>query len=197
MRRNLKRWSWIPILMLAGGLSLAGEPREGMHPHGAGDPGGFPDLVGGLKAIDGCLGVETARTGSGKQVIFAWFEDKAAALRWFYSDMHQGAMSTFFPGGSAGTPLAEVPDGTTVVRDGVRGDVRFDRIAGGYGAHGEFVDRTEDVGPAVERALASGRPAVVQVAVDPTVNAFHAPHVEEFATWYAGGYSAWGFGWIH
>jgi thiamine pyrophosphate-dependent acetolactate synthase large subunit-like protein len=70
------------------------------------------------------------------------------------------------------------------------GDVRFDKIAEGYGAHGEFVDRTEDVGPAVERALASGRPAVVQVAVDPMVNAFHVPHVKEFATWYTGGYSA-------
>ena len=70
------------------------------------------------------------------------------------------------------------------------GDVRFVKIAEGYGAHGEFVDRTEDVGPGVERALASGRPAVVQVAVDPTVNAFHVPHLEEFATWYTGGYSA-------
>ncbi|MDT4898958.1 MAG: hypothetical protein QOH25_4035 [Acidobacteriota bacterium] len=40
---------------------------------------GFPDLVAGLKATPGCLGVETARTDSGKSVIFAWFEDKKAA----------------------------------------------------------------------------------------------------------------------
>ena len=33
----------------------------------------FPDLVGPLKATPGCLGVETARTASGKMVIFAWF----------------------------------------------------------------------------------------------------------------------------
>ena len=71
------------------------------------------------------------------------------------------------------------------------GDVRFDKIAEGYGAHGEFVDRTADIAPAVERALASGRPAVVQVAVDPTVNALQAPHAPEFASWYTGGgYSA-------
>jgi thiamine pyrophosphate-dependent acetolactate synthase large subunit-like protein len=71
------------------------------------------------------------------------------------------------------------------------GDVRFDKIAEGYGAHGEFVDRTADIAPAVERALASGRPAVVQVAVDPTVNAFQVPHGAEFASWYTGGgYSA-------
>ena len=43
----------------------------------------FPDLVGGLQAIEGVLGVETAQTVSGKQVIFAWFESKEAVLRWY------------------------------------------------------------------------------------------------------------------
>jgi thiamine pyrophosphate-dependent acetolactate synthase large subunit-like protein len=66
------------------------------------------------------------------------------------------------------------------------GAVRFDRIAEGFGAHGEYVDRTEDIAPAVERALAAGRTAVVQVAVDPMVNSLQAPNVEEFLTWYAG-----------
>ena len=32
-----------------------------------GGPEGFPDLVGGLQAIEGVLGVETATTASGKQ----------------------------------------------------------------------------------------------------------------------------------
>ena len=67
------------------------------------------------------------------------------------------------------------------------GEVRFDQIAQGYGAHGEYVERTEEVGPAVKRALAAGRPAVVQVAVDAEVNALQAPHLEEFVTWYSGG----------
>src|SRR5436190_9940646 len=52
----------------------------------------FPDLVAGLKATQGCLGVETARTSSGKNVIFAWFEDKKAALRWYTSKMHMQVM---------------------------------------------------------------------------------------------------------
>ena len=43
---------------------------------------GGPDLVGALKAVPGCLGVETARTATGKQVIFAWFENKKALLDW-------------------------------------------------------------------------------------------------------------------
>jgi quinol monooxygenase YgiN len=59
--------------------------------------GGFPDLVGGLKATPGCLGVETARTAGGKNVIFAWFEDKKAALRWYSSEMHQQVMKLAGP----------------------------------------------------------------------------------------------------
>ena len=59
---------------------VQGEQQDGLE--------GFPDLVGGLQAIEGVLGVETAQTVSGKQVIFAWFESKEAVLRWYYSGMH-------------------------------------------------------------------------------------------------------------
>jgi thiamine pyrophosphate-dependent acetolactate synthase large subunit-like protein len=62
--------------------------------------------------------------------------------------------------------------------------VRFDKIAEGYGAHGEFVERREDIVPAIERALASGLPAVVQVPIDARINAVEVPNFEEFATWY-------------
>ena len=73
--------------------------------------GGFPDLVAGLKATPGCLGVETAQTSSGKNVIFAWFEDKKAAIRWYSSAMHQQVMKLGGPlpeGHKA--PLADVPN---------------------------------------------------------------------------------------
>ncbi len=73
--------------------------------------GGFPDLVGGLKATPGCLGVETARTGSGKNVIFAWFENKQAVLNWYHSEMHQGVMKNFSSSYTPRTPLEGVPDG--------------------------------------------------------------------------------------
>ena len=75
-----------------------------------GAPGGFPDLVAGLKATPGCLGVETARTASGKQVIFAWFENKKAALAWYYSDMHRSVAKGFFPNATERTPMADIPD---------------------------------------------------------------------------------------
>ncbi|WHO40673.1 thiamine pyrophosphate-binding protein [Sphingobium sp. AP49] len=64
-------------------------------------------------------------------------------------------------------------------------DVRFDMIARGFGAHGEFVEREEDIGPAIARALASGKPAVIQVPVDPDANATEAPNYAEYSSWAA------------
>jgi hypothetical protein len=72
----------------------------------------YPDLIGGLKKTPGCLGVETGRTNSGKQVIFAWFESKRAALKWYYSDVHQQAMNDLTPNYVPRKPLKEVPDDT-------------------------------------------------------------------------------------
>jgi hypothetical protein len=64
-----------------------------------------------LKATPGVLGVDAARTLSGKQVIFAWFENKKAALTWYYSDGHQKLIKTLASGGNPGrTPMADVPD---------------------------------------------------------------------------------------
>ena len=74
-------------------------------------PGGFPDLVGMLKATPGVLGVDAARTLNGKQVIFAWFENKKAVLTWYYSDTHVALMQQLSGGGARpGGPLADVPD---------------------------------------------------------------------------------------
>jgi hypothetical protein len=76
-----------------------------------GPPPGMPDLIGMLKATPGVLGVDAAQTMSGKQVIFAWFENKKAALTWYYSEGHQKLIKTLASGGSSGrTPMADVPD---------------------------------------------------------------------------------------
>ena len=63
--------------------------------------------------------------------------------------MHQERQ---FPGRVIGTDL-ENPD--------------FPALARAYGAHGERVQRTEDFGAAFERALASGKPSVLELPVDP------------------------------
>jgi acetolactate synthase I/II/III large subunit len=62
--------------------------------------------------------------------------------------------------------------------------VRLDKIAEGFGAHGEFVERAEDIAPAVARALASGKPAVIQVPIDAQANARDTPGHDEYKTWY-------------
>jgi hypothetical protein len=75
----------------------------------------FPDLVSGLKATPGCLGVETAIAKGGKQaLVMAWFKDKKAVLDWYYSPMHQDAMKRFFPGmGDGRKPLSLIEDPNT------------------------------------------------------------------------------------
>ena len=74
------------------------------------DPGmAFPDLEEGLRSTPGCLGVETAQTSSGKSVIFAWFEDKQAVMKWYNSDMHQ-QVQKLFPNSQHRPPLHGVPD---------------------------------------------------------------------------------------
>jgi thiamine pyrophosphate-dependent acetolactate synthase large subunit-like protein len=65
-------------------------------------------------------------------------------------------------------------------------EVRLDKTAQSFGAHGEYVDRVEDIGPAVQRALASGKPAVVHVEVDQLANSTFAgiPGFLEFRNWF-------------
>jgi len=70
--------------------------------------------------------------------------------------------------------------------------VRFDKIAEGFGCRGKYVERGEDLGPAIKEAFASGKPTVIHVPIDPVVN--HGgndnkgmPSYDEFRTWYAEG----------
>jgi acetolactate synthase-1/2/3 large subunit len=42
---------------------------------------------------------------------------------------------------------------------------RYDKVVEALGGHGEFVERPEDIGPALERAFASGKPALVNVII--------------------------------
>ena len=66
-------------------------------------------------------------------------------------------------------------------------DVRFDKIAEGLGCYGEYVERSEEIGPAIGRAYASGKPGVIHVPLDPKVNSENMPNYQEFSTWYAEG----------
>lgn len=66
-------------------------------------------------------------------------------------------------------------------------EVRLDKVAEGFGCYGEFIEHEEDIGPAIERAYASGKTAVIHVEIDPVVNSEEMPSYDEFRTWYAEG----------
>jgi acetolactate synthase I/II/III large subunit len=66
-------------------------------------------------------------------------------------------------------------------------EVRLDKVAEGFGCHGEYVDREEEIGPAIKRAYASGKPGVIHIPIDPKVNSEEMPSYDEFRTWYAEG----------
>ncbi len=58
-------------------------------------------------------------------------------------------------------------------------DVRFDKLAESMGAHGERVARADELVTALERSVASGRPAVIHVDVDPVAHLW-APGLDVF-----------------
>jgi len=106
--------SAIAALSLAGGaLALRDQPGgQGGQGQGRGAP---PDLgnmlISGLKNTEGCLGVDSGRFNSGKNAIFAWFEDKEAVKRWYDSEVHRQAMGAVMPGFKPSEkPLQGVPD---------------------------------------------------------------------------------------
>ena len=72
--------------------------------------GGPPDLVGALKATPGVLGVDAGQMMSGKQVIFAWFENKQAVLTWYNSEAHRRLMNGFTSARRSDGPLAGIKD---------------------------------------------------------------------------------------
>ncbi len=45
-------------------------------------------------------------------------------------------------------------------------DANYHEVAAGFGAHGQRVTRMEELGPAIQAAFASGKPACVNVAID-------------------------------
>jgi len=81
----------------------------------------------------------------------------------------------------------ELPIITVIVNNGIYGTIRmhqereypgrvsatdllnpdFVAYAKAFGGHGELIERTEDFGPAFERARASGKPSIIEIRLDP------------------------------
>jgi acetolactate synthase I/II/III large subunit len=51
----------------------------------------------------------------------------------------------------------------------LRPETRYDQVVEALGGHGELVSRPSEVRGAMERAFASGKPALVNVLTDPSV----------------------------
>jgi|1185.fasta_scaffold664425_1 hypothetical protein len=135
----------------------------------------LPDLVALLKASPGVLGVDAARTASGKQVVFAWFENKQAMLTWYYSEPHQKLMQQFSRGRRRPEgPLTGIPDdgrpvmaiaSLTMPAPPQDGDIKaattqiaielYAPLPGGLAAGGRFAPSTVKVPGLLEMPMAS------------------------------------------
>ena len=51
----------------------------------------------------------------------------------------------------------------------------MDKVAEGFGCHGEYLEQGGEIGPAIARAYASGKVGVVHVAIDPKANSEEMP----------------------
>lgn len=62
--------------------------------------------------------------------------------------------------------------------------VRYDQMAQAMGGHGEYVEKLEEIQPAIRRAFASGKPSIVQVVTDPDANhRYPHPYASARASW--------------
>lgn len=113
-RKQARRWvlAGCAVALVGVGLGL----RQPERPP-AGAPGGMdiaamgPRLVESLKKSPGCYGADAGRFQSGKMVIFAWFEDREAALAWHGGATHKMMSHMITRGADVNPePMRHVPD---------------------------------------------------------------------------------------
>lgn len=111
-RRLARRGVLFPLFALAFaavGFVMIGENAEAA----ASQQDMGRQLVEGLRSTEGCLGVQTGDTDAGHSMIMAWFENKAAATRWYDSPVHRGMMQMMGSGDGGqdtGEPMEHVAD---------------------------------------------------------------------------------------
>lgn len=135
-------------LMLFCGLAIGD-----LHAQASGGTVTLGNLVAAMKSVQGCVGVETARTSTGKQVAFAWFVDKHALTRWYSTNLFRGVMKQIFNGEQPADPatlkdgvpilmiasitLADKPDGQSVVVSQMSVEL-YQPLSGGISVGGRF-----------------------------------------------------------
>ncbi|QYK46887.1 MAG: hypothetical protein KF838_08820 [Phycisphaeraceae bacterium] len=103
------------LAAFSGVSAVLGQPAQ---PAGGQQRGG-PDfgamLAESLQSVDGCLGVESARTQSGKNVIVAWFKDVESARVWYHHPTHRRMIEMTGGDPDVKKPMRHVKDGTPVM----------------------------------------------------------------------------------
>jgi acetolactate synthase-1/2/3 large subunit len=138
------------------------------------DPGPFGCLGVGPPYA---LGVKAAKPD--KQVVVV-AGDGAFGLNGFELDtlVRFGLPAVFVIGNDAGWGEIRIPQAGIYGEDAAvavdLAPTRYDRLTEALGGHGEHVERPDELAPALERALSSGQPAVVNVMLDPQAMAGHA-----------------------
>lgn len=120
---------------------------------------------------DGAMGfhiqeLETARR-HGLPVIYVVLCDKQWGMVKLTQSIGLGALRSVMGAGQQGTINADFEE------------IAFDKVAEAMGCHGERVSDPTLLEAALQRATASGKPAVVHVDVDPSMHLF-APGLQEF-----------------
>jgi len=138
------------------------------------DPGPFGCLGIGLPYS---LGVKSARPDATVVVVAG---DGAFGLNGFEFETltRFGLAATVVIGNDAGWGEIRHPQRGVYGEDAAvavdLAPTRYDLLTHAFGGHGEHVERPDDLAPALERALASGEPAIVNVMLDPDAMAGHA-----------------------
>jgi len=137
------------------------------------DPGPFGCLGVGPPYA---LGVKTAKPAKHVVVVAG---DGAFGLNGFEFETltRFGVPVTFVIGNDAAWGEIRIP------QIGIYGDegevatrlapTRYDRLTEAFGGHGEHVEQPDELAPALERALGSGEPAIVNVMLDPDAMSGH------------------------
>ena len=121
-------WSLVAvlgILLLAAAQQNSAPPARAQQPPatqpGKAPPGHAQDMgarmIEAIKSVEGCLGVTTGDLSENRNAIFAFFENKEAAMRWYNHPMHQQLRGMMGEGAApAGhVPMKDVPDGVPVL----------------------------------------------------------------------------------
>jgi len=138
------------------------------------DPGPFGCLGIGPPFA---LGIGAARAGASIVVVAG---DGAFGLNGFEFESltRHGIPAVFVIGNDAAWGEIRIPQVGLYGQDAEvatrLAPTRYDRLVDAFGGHGEHVERPDELAPALERALASGEPAIVDVALDPNAMAGHA-----------------------